>query len=77
MKTDGELPGLSLPNERGRKPGEDIPLPHGKNSDATTLLQEGSLLILAAVLGSLNTPEVASCSHYTSIQSYDVINRLF
>ena len=53
LNTDGELPGLSLPNKRG------------------------SLLTLVAVLGSLNMPDVASCSHYSSVKCYDVINRLF
>ena len=56
---------------------EKLPLARGKNRNATTLLQEGSLLTLAAVIGNLNMPEISSCSHYTSIQSYDVINRLF
>ena len=47
-----ELPGLSLPNEGEGSQAEIHPLACGKNSDAITLLQEGSLLIALAVLPS-------------------------
>ena len=42
--------GLSLPNRRGRKSGRDTFLTRGKNSNAITLLQEGSQLTLAVLL---------------------------
>ena len=44
--------GLTLSNGRGRSQAETLPLALRKNSDAITLLQEDSLLTLAALLSS-------------------------
>ena len=53
VNTGGELPtAVSLSNGRGRSQAETLPLALRKNSDAITLLQEGSLLTLAILFSS-------------------------
>ena len=52
VNTGCALPALSLPNGRerkGKERAETLPLALRKNSDAITLLQEGSLLTLAVL----------------------------
>ena len=71
------LPVLTLPNGRERKPGVDTSLALRKNSDAITLLQEGSLLILAVLLSSYGSLKSLVSSLCAFIQSYDVINRMY
>ena len=52
VNTGGELPRLTLSNGRGRSQVETLPLALQNNSDAITLLQEGSLLTSAVFLSS-------------------------
>ena len=56
---------------------ETLPLALRKNSDAITLLQEGSLLTLAVLLSSYGSLKSLVSSLCALIQSYDVINRMF
>ena len=51
VNTGGELQGLTLFKRKGKEPSGDTSLiALRKNSDAITLLQEGSLLTLAVLL---------------------------
>ena len=77
VNTGGELAGLTLSNGRGRSQAETLPLALRKNSDAITLLQEGSLLTLAVLLSSYGSLKSLVSSLCALIQSYDVINRMF
>ena len=75
VNTGGELPGLTLSNGRGRSQAERLPLALRKNSDAVSLLQEGSLLTLAVLLSSYGSLKLLVSSLCAFIQSYDVSTR--
>ena len=76
VNTGGEFPGLTLSIGRGMSQGETLPLALQKNSDAITLLKQGSLLTLAVLLSSYGSLKSLVSSLCAFIQNYDAINRM-